>query len=289
MRFNYILSLLILGTSAANAIAVPEPADITESSDKELWRRKGGGRSGSRGGSGRSGSSSSSSSGSSSSRGGSSSSDSSRSGSSSSSSSSSSRNGQGSSGPSGSGSSRSSTPGTPGFAGAGAPRSFAGGRFYGAGASSPYKAGTRSPGGISPLLFVGAAALAFWPGVWLYGAYSYHYPYNYHFHNETANKDEDLPVICGCDPYNPCGCDANNDTTYIRDLVGDGNYNNLNQSLVTVAEVNGTKTILINGTLPNGTEPPVPEDGDSAARSRTIEALGYWPMVAAVLAAVFIA
>lgn len=250
MKFNNLLSLLILGASAANTIAVPEP-DIAESAGKELWKRKGGGRGGSRGGSGSSSSSGSS-------RGGSSTPSTAR-------------------------------PGQPGFAGSGAPRSFGGGRYYGAGAASPYKAGTNSPRGISPLLFVGVAALAFWPGLWLYGAYSYHYPHNYHFHNDTSNQDEDLPVICGCDPYNPCGCDENNDTSYIQDLVRDGDYDSLNKSLITVAEVNGTKTILINGTLPNGTEPPVPEDENSVARNKAIEALGYWPMVAAVLAAVFIA
>jgi len=179
-------------------------------------------------------------------------------------------------------------PGSPGFAGSGAPRAFAGGRFYGAGAATPYKAGTRSPSGIVPLALVGAAALAFWPGVWLWGAYQYHYPNHYHFHNDTANNDEDLPVICACDPYNPCGCDANNDTAYIQDLVGNGDYKSLNQSLVTVAEVDGQKTILINGTLPNGTEAPVPAD-ESGARSVVIEALGFWPMAAAVVVAVFMA
>lgn len=132
--------------------------------------------------------------------------------------------------------------------------------------------------------------------MWLYGAHSYRYDDDYRFHNETTDENEKLPVICACDPYNPCGCEENNDTEYQQDLVGTGAYDQLNHSQVTVAEVNGTKTLLINGTLPNGTEPPVPQDGDdgdadgdgdedSAARM-VVEAFGYWPMVALVVSAV---
>ena len=183
--------------------------------------------------------------------------------------------------------------GQPGFAGAGAPRAFGGG------GASPYRAGSRTPiAGIGALFLVGAA-LAFWPGMWLYGAHSYHFNDDYRFHNETTDNDENLPVICACDPYNPCGCEENNETEYVRDLVGTGAYDQLNHSQVTVAEGNGTKTLLINGTLPNGTEPPVPEDGDDdddggddesvGPRTRAvIEALGYWPMVALVVSVVFL-
>lgn len=247
MKFDHILSLLLLGASAANAVAVPEPANILDSTKKELGKRKGGGGGGARGGGGGGGSSSSSGS----SRGGS---------------------GGASSGA---------------RAGAGAPRSFAGGKYYGGGAAAPYKAGSRSPSGITPFLFVGAAALAFWPGLWLYGAYSYPYSHPYRFHNNTRDEEEELPVICACDPNSACGCDENQDTAYLSDLIGDGSYNGLNHSLITVAEVNGTKTILINGTLSSDTE--APSDGDeSAAIARAVEALGYWPMVAAALAAVFV-
>jgi hypothetical protein len=62
---------------------------------------------------------------------------------------------------------------------------------------------------------------------------------------------------------------------------------------VTVADVNGTKTILINGTLPNGTTAPGgtedPNDSEDSAAMRTFaEALGFWPMVAIALAAVYL-
>lgn len=181
--------------------------------------------------------------------------------------------------------------GQPGFAGAGSPRAFGGGRYYGGGGARPFKSGSRTPiAGIAGILFIGAA-LAFWPGMWLYGANMYHYNDRYRFHNATTDEEEELPVICACDPYNPCGCEENNSTEYVQALIGDGSYRDLNQSLVTVAEVNGTKTLLVNGTLMNGTEPPVPEDdeGAGAGLRAMVEALGYWPMVAAVISAVFAA
>lgn len=179
--------------------------------------------------------------------------------------------------------------GQPGFAGAGAPRSFAGGRFYGGGGGTPFRAGRRTPiAGIAGIFVVGAA-LAFWPGAWLHGAHRYDFDDHYRFHNETSDKDEDLPVVCGCDPYNPCGCDENDDDEYVSDLVGTGAYDQLNKSQVNVGDVNGTKTLLINGTLQNGTEPPVDDDESAGPGMRTVvEALGYWPMVAAVGSAVFL-
>ncbi|CAI4218906.1 unnamed protein product [Parascedosporium putredinis] len=208
MKFDHILSLLLLGASAANAVAVPEPANILDSTKKELGKRKGGGGGGARGGGG-------------------------------------------------------------------------------GGGSCALQSGQQESQRHHAVPFVGAAALAFWPGLWLYGAYSYPYSHPYRFHNNTRDEEEELPVICACDPNSACGCDENQDTAYLSDLIGDGSYNGLNHSLITVAEVNGTKTILINGTLSSDTE--APSDGDeSAAIARAVEALGYWPMVAAALAAVFV-
>lgn len=254
MRLHSLLAFCLIGLSAANAIASPD-SELGAPTGDELWKRRGGGGGGGRGGGGGG-------------RGG--------------------GGGGGSGGGRGGGSPR---PGQPGFAGAGAPRAFGGGKFYGGGGAAPYRSGSRTPiAGIGALFLIGGA-LAFWPGMWLYGAHSYRYDEDYRFHNETTDEDEKLPVICACAPYNPCGCEENNDTEYMQDLVGTGAYDQLNHSQVTVAEVNGTKTLLINGTLPNGTEPPVPEDGDgdedSAARM-VVEAFGYWPMVALVVSAVFL-
>lgn len=175
--------------------------------------------------------------------------------------------------------------------------SYAGGRYPG-GASRPYSSGSRSPGGILPFALVGGA-LAFWPGVWLYGAYMYPYSHNYRYYNETSEEEEERPILCACSREASCGCDEddNKNATELYDqLIGNGSYEALNKSIVDVAEVNGTTTILINGTLPEDTR--LPEDGDddsssggdSSAAARTmIEAMGYWPAAAAVMAAVFVA
>ena len=37
-------------------------------------------------------------------------------------------------------------------------------------------------------------------------------------------------------------------------IIGDGNPDDFNTTLVHVADVNGTSTIVLNGTLPNGTQ-----------------------------------
>ncbi|KAF6528037.1 hypothetical protein HZS61_008339 [Fusarium oxysporum f. sp. conglutinans] len=69
---------------------------------------------------------------------------------------------------------------------------------------------------------------------------------------------------------------------------GSGNYKALNKSIVNVAEVNGTMTILINGTLPNDTALAGDEASNSAPARHMAGALGFWPAVAAVVGAVFI-
>ena len=49
------------------------------------------------------------------------------------------------------------------------PRLYRGGHtYYGGGAAIPYRAGAASPGGVRPT-FLPAAAIGFFPGVWLYG------------------------------------------------------------------------------------------------------------------------
>jgi hypothetical protein len=130
--------------------------------------------------------------------------------------------------------------------------------------------------------------VAFWPGVWLYGAHMYPYSYPYHYYNRTAALNQTRPVLCGCDPYSVCGCDDNNET--LSEIIGDGT--NFNRSLLAVADVNGTSTLLINGTLPNGTTAPGGDedafDSAGAGYRAMVEALGFWPMVAAACAAVFL-
>ena len=114
-------------------------------------------------------------------------------------------------------------------------------------------------GGILPFALVGGAigAAALFGGIWTYGAYEYNYNHPYSFRNRTnstANQNETLPVTCLCEMYSACGCDDNGNSTVLDSLVGNGSYQALNKSQINVANVNGTRTIVLNGTLPNGTD-----------------------------------
>lgn len=172
--------------------------------------------------------------------------------------------------------------------GSGPKPSFGGGRYYAGGAATPYRAGGRSPSGILPFALLGGAALAFWPGVWLYGAYMYPYHHPYHYYNESSRRNETRDVLCGCGTYDVCGCDDNNNTAYYDSLIGNGSYDALNKSVVNVADVNGTRTILINGSLPNGTTADG-QDSSAAGLRNVVQLMGFWPAVTAVLVAVFLA
>lgn len=249
-------------------------AEVADLND--LWKRKGGGGGGGKGGGG----------GGSSGKGG----------------------GSSGSGSSGRGSSSSSVGGST-KTGSGVAPAYGGGRYYGGGARTPYSAGARSPLGIAPV-FLGVGLLSIYPGLWLYGAYNYPYTHPYSFHNRTGRANhtnttntrrdmgfeiveirqssdegvnETKPVICLCALYAECGCDDDGNSTTLDSIIGDGTYANLNQSLVTVSDVNGTSTIVLNGTLPNGTTAAGgTEDAFSAAARNAIEMSGYWVMVAIV-------
>ncbi|KAI9163126.1 hypothetical protein HJFPF1_04725 [Paramyrothecium foliicola] len=274
-----VLFLSALTSTAANAIEGADNvvrAEILPGSDEhDLYKRRGGGGGGGRGGGGGSSGGGS--------RGGSGGS----------------RGGSGSSRPANTQPSSNRGGTSPG--GSGTRPAFGGGRYYGGGAPVPYPAGRRTRGGYSPLLLgAGIGALAFWPGVWLYGAYMYDYDDTFRYHNVTTDQDETRYVKCACDPYSPCGCDEEVDELnqeYLRELVGNGSYAALDKDIVDVARVDGRMTLLINGTLENGTTADGPaeadgsnDDGDSPAVGlRTYaETLGLWPVMgAAVVAAVF--
>lgn len=199
-------------------------------------------------------------------------------------------------GSSGSGGSSSGGGGRTGNAGDTSPArpSYGGGRYYGGGATTAYRSGGRSPGaGIAPYFL--ASALIF-PGIWLYGAYAYNYNHPYNFHNRTNTTDtpngsnQTLPVTCLCDQYSACGCDDNNNSTYLDNILGDGTPASQNSSLVHVGDVNGTKTIVLNGTLPNGTDTTASADDSTSAASKRIllEMSGFWVVGAIVGATVWI-
>ncbi|KAF2628891.1 hypothetical protein BU25DRAFT_337868 [Macroventuria anomochaeta] len=261
MKVSQILAYCALATSAANAAFIPEinainliedRADAQPRSsevvapDHSLERRKGGG--------GRGGGSSS--------------------------------GGSSSSGSSGRTSSSSSVGGST-RAGSGTPRAYGGG-YYGGGAAVPYSAGSRTPKGLvaAPLL-LGVGLLAIMPGLWLYSVYPYHFSNpacSETNQNNPNGTNTTLPVTCLCQEYSPCGCDENDNQQYLNDLVGNGSYAALNKSLVTVSDVNGTRNLVINGTLSNGTTAPGGTDDESAAINLRIgKYAGYWVMATIVL------
>merc|ERR1712036_73425 len=170
-------------------------------------------------------------------------------------------------------------------AGSGAARSYGGGAYYGGGASVPYKAGDRSTGGIRPIGLLPVAGLAFFPGLWLYGAYMYPYGSPYHYYNRSANRNESKPVTCLCERYNPCGCDDNNDQSFLNNIIGNGT--NLNGTLVQRAVVNDTDQFFINGTLPNGTTAPGGEGAGMSISGQALSHMGWALMGTLVTAAMW--
>jgi len=131
--------------------------------------------------------------------------------------------------------------------------SYGGGSYYGGGSRSAYAAGGRSPLGLLPLGILPLAALGFFAGAWLFPVYQYPYSHPYSFRNQTANQNQTKNVLCLCQQYSDCGCDDNTNSTFLDPIIGNGNPSQFNQSLVRVANINGTDTIVLNGTLPNGT------------------------------------
>jgi hypothetical protein len=104
--------------------------------------------------------------------------------------------------------------------------------------------------------------------------------------------NETKPVNCLCDMYNPCGCDDNNNQTYVNDLIGNGSYSNLNHTLVDVVKnsTTGNDTIYINGMLPNGTTAPGGTESPNAAGSMMAlaQAVGWWPAATMAFALAFL-
>lgn len=117
------------------------------------------------------------------------------------------------------------------------------------------------------------------PGLWFYGAYAYPYSERAQYGN---NPNETIPVLCVCQKYNVCGCDENYDPSFVQDMyknaTGDGE-----PKLARLSDVNGTRTLVINGTLENGT---TAEGGTEESESRAIKLeywAGWWSMVGIVI------
>jgi hypothetical protein len=151
----------------------------------------------------------------------------------------------------------------------------------------PYTSGNRSPTrGITPHSIPASDVPGFWPYGWLW-AYPFNYPYYcYHNgHNTTAN------VTCLCQHYSECGCDPNNNETFIQVVVNNGTNAPVNTSMSQfVTWPNGTRMVYINGTLPNGTtasggtDPSNADEISGAAKLMLIPLSLSWVMAATVAA-----
>ncbi|KIW90296.1 uncharacterized protein Z519_08940 [Cladophialophora bantiana CBS 173.52] len=173
--------------------------------------------------------------------------------------------------------------------GSGTPKAY-GGRYTG-GAVVPFTAGKRSPTlGVAPF-FIGAGALAFFPGLWLYGsvwAYPYGFPYHW---TDPDGRNRTSNVTCLCQQYQVCGCDPNDNSTFLTQVVTNGSSTPVapvNTSTVrTVTFSNGSTSTYINGSLANGTtadggtDPSDPSQVSASVRM-VVELSGYWAMLVIV-------
>lgn len=120
---------------------------------------------------------------------------------------------------------------------------------YAGGAASPYRAGGVLPRtGAAPIFLGGAAGFA--AGALIFGGHPFYYygPYGYHYpyYNNQTRQNQSLPISCVCAEYNPCGCDDIDSSDVVDEQLDDGTAN--------ITTINGTQTVVINGTLENGTE-----------------------------------
>jgi hypothetical protein len=172
--------------------------------------------------------------------------------------------------------------------GSGTPKQY--GNRYGGGAVVPYTAGARSPFGVAPF-FIGAGALAFFPALWLYGSvYAYPWGYPYHWIDQDG-RNRTSNVTCLCQQYQVCGCDPDNNSTFLTQTVTNGSTTNIapvNTSTVrTVTYDNGTTATYVNGSLANGTTADGGTDPSDASQVSpavrlAMEMSGYWIMIGTV-------
>ena len=94
--------------------------------------------------------------------------------------------------------------------------------------------------------------------------------------------------------YSACGCDDPNNSTFLDSVVGNGSAADENSTLIHIGNVNGTKTLIINGTLPNGTDNSTDNSTTSSgttsgsSRNYILENSGFWLMGAIVGATVWL-
>lgn len=112
-------------------------------------------------------------------------------------------------------------------------------------------------------------------------AYPYSYPHRY-----RKDSNDTIPVLCLCQEDSVCGCDENNSTDFTEALYqnatgeGDDKYR-----IAKITDVNGTRTLVVNGTLADGTTAPGGTDsmGGWSRTSVGNKWVGWWPMVVLVV------
>ena len=152
-------------------------------------------------------------------------------------------------------------------------RNFGNSRFLPGGSAVSYRSGQPSPGGITPFRQSSTQAAAIFPGTWAAGVFVYAYTLDNDDIEETEldgsfvdDLDDEVPVRCLCEEFLRCSCEREDDEEYLRFLIDDDDVEDLAEDVVTFNEVNGTTTLVINGTVANATETPsdlLADDSDS--------------------------
>ena len=158
--------------------------------------------------------------------------------------------------------------------------------YYSGGGRTPYTAGKKSPGGLSPialpLALVGGLFAGMWLGsVWMY---AWNHPLNYTnpstaatidipYQNRTTNRtmtyeitpgmSVTLPVKCLCAENAVCGCDEVTDPDYAKSVLEDAAKDGGNGDTARLAVDDGQLVLVVNGTLPNGTTAAGGDEYDS--------------------------
>jgi hypothetical protein len=144
----------------------------------------------------------------------------------------------------------------------------------------PFTAGSTSPSGIKPQSLPVKRAGAVFVGAWAFGAWAYPYPHVVVFHNVSRDNDtQSARLVCLCQKYEECGCDSNQNAGYVNDLVGNGSYAALNQSVVQVGRWKGQEALFVNGSLANGTTA-----SSFATGTQSMLTHASWAVVGAALA-----
>ena len=152
-------------------------------------------------------------------------------------------------------------------------------KYYSGGGKTPYSAGKKSPGGLSPVALSLAIAGGLFAGAWLGSVwmYAWNHPLKYN-HDPTAGmiqipyqnlsmagngtdmtfeitpgKNVTLPVKCLCGNNAVCGCDEVSDADYAKSVLEDAAKGGGKGDTARLAVDNGELVLVINGTLPNGT------------------------------------